>query len=259
MHGPRWAVALACLLLSPVAEARVFKLSEADVSAYFFGTAALSRIGDAPFALSSGSDTLFNEEVAYNFSGELGFTYRMSPGLFLRVGAQLLQSKTLTRAEGRDAGDQLLLYLTSRAFAFVPHGTLELDALQSDSERAFFFLGVGAADVSLDNDYEFTATGLATYPAVTSDYKETSGQSLISSHAGVGYEGLFADNVTFFTEAGYRMLVASRLKYKDDFSTPEGAKTKGAPALNSDGTDRIVDLSGFFVGFGFKFYLSFDR
>jgi len=250
-----------CLLLglwAGPAQARVFSFKTESFAAYFRGTYGLSKLEQAPFVGGAGSNVTFSgakTKHTGNFSGELGFLTNLGEVVSFRVGAEVLQSR-VSDIIGSDSGGTKLYNLTSEVFVFNPVATLELNISTSDSFRFSVFGGVGLADVSVDNKYAFTSSGLSTL-GVSSDYTEKSGALVISAHYGAQIEFAFADTSSMALELGYRYMPVKELKYKGDESTILGAVSKNDTVLNTDGSNRNLDLGGFYAALAFRFYIAF--
>ncbi len=235
------------------AQAKVFSFQNRSFAAFVRGTGGMTNLDQDAFVHSSGSSSNFGSEgVKYSFSGELGGILMMGP-VNLRFGAEAIRPKTLS-IDGANASGTNLFTLTSNAFVFNPNITIEYVYSGLAGVRFSFFAGAGYAMVSLDNKYEFTSTGLTTYSPVT-DYTETSSATVYEGHAGFAFETLFADNVTFAMDFGYRYLPVRELKYKNSETTIQGAAVAGQTVLNADGSNRSIDLSGITIGAAFRFYI----
>ena len=244
------------LTLAEPAEARVFNFKNEIIAGYFRGSMAMSRLARTPYENVSGATTEFTgDEHTYNYSGEIGFLLNIGEVMTFRVGAELIQSKE-SEVIGNNASATKLFDLVSDVFVFNTTGTIEYHFYTTDTTRWSVFGGIGLGSVSLDLEYSFTADGLSEL-GVASDYTEEIGSYIIGAHAGTQFEFLFADTVTMALEAGFRHLPVPKLEYEEDATTINGAVSKGASALNSDGSNRTLDLSGYYVGLGFRFYLDF--
>jgi len=254
---PAAAILIAILFAASTASARVFSYKDSSVAAYLRTTGGLSSLGKTPFAESSGDGTSVDGTTKYQYSGEIGVL--VATGKFnLRLGAEIIQHRPVSDAAGTDSDGDEMFKLTSSVSAFNPALTVEYTFNQQGNTRYYTMLGAGMADVTVENRYTMTTAGSAAFDNVT-DYNELMSGSAISGLVGVGLETLFTDNVTFAIDAGYRYLQVSSLKYKGDVNSilvPAGA-AKGDPVLNSDGSKRSLNMSGFTVGLNFRFYLNF--
>lgn len=238
-----------------VAEARVFSFANENLAAFIRGGGGISRANQDAFANSSGTQTDFSGPGAqYNFSGEFGFLYASGP-LRFRLGIEALSPKKV-EATGKNTSDVDLVKVTSTVFSYAPMLTLEYVYSQAGSVLFYSYLGVGYANVTVDNKYEMAAQGLITYNPLT-DHTEKSETTAMPIVGGLGFETMFVDNVTFSLDFGYRHLKINNLKYKADVSTFTGSESKGQPVQNHDGSNRQLDLGGLTVNASFKFYISF--
>lgn len=244
---------------SGVAEARVFNFGNEYLASYLRATGGPSGVGTDAFGLAGGLDTVYDDEVAYNFSGEIGFLLTFKDRVTLRVGMEVLETKPLSEAPGTNASGTNRFLLDSKVLVLQPVATFEVNLLPQPDSRVYFFAGAGLADVTLDNEFTMTATGTAELGGVT-DFSEKAKTTRISGHGGFGYEMLMADTVTVAFELGYRYLPLPKLEFKSGATTiAQGAVAEGATLLDGDGTKRELDMSGAFVSVGFRFYIDFSR
>ncbi|MEQ1664128.1 MAG: hypothetical protein ABL927_01980 [Bdellovibrionales bacterium] len=240
------------------AEARVFNFKTNGTSAYLKGTGAYSAIGDKAFADSSGSDTIFKDRVAYNFSGELGFSFLLKQGVNVRFGFEGLQTKSVDTTGKYRVNNTKYMDLNSKITVFNPNMALEADLKNFGTYRYFIFGGAGYANVKVINDYTVTAAGVTHYGSAAA-YKETWAADVLSYQAGMGWEGFVFDNVTFGLDAGWRFLDISQFKYNADAtiirSLGSQAVAKGDVVVDDSAKNISLDMGGPFVGVTFKFYL----
>ncbi|MCB0362071.1 MAG: hypothetical protein KDD35_05100 [Bdellovibrionales bacterium] len=255
-----WVGVCFLIFVFPIsAKARVFDFKNEYLASYLRGTAATSRAGRDAFGYSGGIDTLYEDEVAYNFSGEIGFLLRFRNIVTLRVGMEILQTKPLAEIPGNNASQVQRFSLNSNLLVLHPIGTLELDMLPSNESRLFIFAGAGLADATLENEYVMTATGTSELGGIT-DFTEKAVATQLSYHGGVGYERLLADTVTFSFELGYRYLPLPKFKLDKNVTTiAQGSASKNDVLLNGDGSRRSIDMSGPYASIGFRFYIDFTR
>ncbi len=238
--------------------ARVFDFKNEYLASYLRGSTGLSQVGTDAFSGAGGTDTLYNDKVSYNFSGEIGFLLRMKNAFNFRVGIELLQAKPLHGVPGKNTAGDNRFNLDSEILIYQPVGTLEFDLYPKNNSRAFIFLGAGLADATLENQFTLTTTGQSELGI--SDFTEKALARRISYHAGVGYEVVMADTVTVSCELGYRYLTLPNFKWsKSTTSLAQGAVSTNDDLLNDDGSNRVIDMSGFFVSLGFRFYIDFVR
>ncbi len=239
---------------SGVAQARVFNFKSETIAAYFRGSISQSRLARSPYDNSSGISTEFvGDEHLYNYSGEIGFLMNIGEFATFRVGGEVIQAKN-SDVIGNNAAGTKLFDLESDVFVFNTTSTIEWHLYRGASSRLSLFGGIGLGAVNLDVDYTFTAAGLSAF-GLTKDYSEQSGKYIIGGHGGVQYELLFADTATIAFELGFRHLPVPILENEKDNSTISGAVTTGSQTLNQDGSDRTLDLSGYYFAMAFRFYL----
>lgn len=236
--------------------ARVFNFKNENLAVFFQGSGGLSSVSNNVFAKSSGSSTVFSSSdvVAYNPAFDLGFLFKLSEGFVVTTSMQLLQTKQVV-AKGTNSSGTELMTVTSDVFVMNPRLQFEVDVYNAGTSRFYINAGAGYADVSVDNKYEFTATGSTTYSSIA-DYTEKSNNYFISYTMGLGYEYIFVDNVTMNLDLGYRYLKVGQLTHKHDTTTINGAVSKGDVVKNNDGLNREFDLGGVYVGIGFRFYIN---
>lgn len=245
-------------MVSAPVQARVFSFNDAWVSAYFRGTGGVSKVGDNAYEHTSGSLTAFEDEVDYNFSGEIGFAFQMSEFMAFRIGAEGLQTKGITVTGTNAAGTTDYMDIESKSVVFNPNATLEYSFLNTGTSRLFLFAGAGYSDVKVTNDYALTAAGQALYGAPAS-YKETWSSMVLNYNVGVGYEVFALDNVTFSIDTGWRFFKVSDFEYDSATTVVRGGASQsvaaGASVTDNLGNDIELDLGGVFVGVAFKFYI----
>lgn len=242
------AVALFCL----PAQARVFTMKDLTFAPYIRGTFGDSWLHREPFVQEIGSADV-GPTSTYEYSGELGFLINLGAFNF-RLGAEILQPGIVSGNGTSPSGNQLFI-LNSSVFVFDPQAALEVIVKEWKSSRLLVTGGAGYATVSVTNAYTMTASGQTQYGV--SSYSESLTGTAMNYFASVGCEFLFTDRLMVMFEGGYRYFLVNTLYHAQDEKTlaePNGA-TKGAPALNSDGSDRHFDLSGGFVGISLRFYL----
>lgn len=247
-------VLLSCLMLlafGSESEARVFNINKETFAAYFSVGGGSSLLGATPFDNESGSGVTFDKKVQYNYQGEFGFLYSR-PRASLRFGIEFLKPQSV-ETTANDGTDDLYTN-TVDILGFVPKLTLELNLHRGQTYRSFFSAGVGLADITMKNSYEMTTAGQTAYPGIYSHSIEAKG-SATTLTAALGYEGLLSDTTTILFETGYRQLKVDNLKYSKAADTFTGSKTAGDPVVDSSGDRRNLDLGGFFVNIGFRFFL----
>lgn len=233
--------------------ARKFDFKSASVATYLRGTYGTSGLGQGAFENASGASTSsFSESVKTEYSGEFGVLFSASR-FNLRLGAEMVLGASASETKGKNAAGTELFNVDSGVSALIPTATLELVAIQTPRYKLFFGFGAGYATVKLENQYAFTADGTTTYSLA--DFKEGGSGKTTSLNGSVGYEIYMADNSTFVFDLGYRQLKVDELKYDAPATGFQGAKAAGDVMVKSDGSNRSLDMSGAYVGIGFRFYL----
>lgn len=246
-----FAVVFSC----PCAQARKFSFQAEDIAAYFRGVGGQSALGQTAFKNSVSSSTIsFSSEApALNIGGELGFLFKVSEQVNFRMAAEVMQAK-IGGVKGTDPNNSTEYFeLESDIFVFNPQAILEYTFSGTPTSRYVSYFGFGYANVRLDNHYEINSAG-ETQLGVTS-YTEKAEGSFISGVVGLGWEGLFVDNVTAFVDVGYRFLDANKLKQKSDVNAIGGPLNKGDEVTDTSGNVRNLDLGGPFIGIAFRFYI----
>lgn len=250
----RIVLPLLLIIAGHEASARKFSFNSEDMAAFFRGTGGLSAVDQDAFDKSSGAATsLSSEKSSFNYGVELGFLLKIHETLNLRLGAEILQAK-VSEVKGKNASGTELFTLESDIFAFNPMANLEFAWGASETSRFIGYLGFGLASVRLDNKYEMTTTG--TSELSQNSFTEKSEGSFVNGVVGVGWEGLFVDNVTAMVDVGYRFLDVNKLKHSADNPVMGGGTaSKGSEVTNADGSQRTFDLGGPYIGLSFRFYI----
>lgn len=242
------------VLLSHAAQARKFSFETEDISAYVKGSGGLSAVAQDAFAETAPATTTFSsEKPLLNYGVELGFLFKIHQKLNFKIGAEVLQSK-ISGVKGTNASGDEQFTLESDIFAFNPMVHLETSWSQQPTSRFVGSVGLGLANVRLDNSYEMTATG--TSELGQNSFTEKSEGSFINGYVSVGWEGLFVDNTTVLLDVGYRFFDVNKLKATAD--NPQlggGTSPKGSELANQDGKARTLDFGGPFIGLSFRFYI----
>ena len=103
-----------------------------------------------------------------------------------------------------------------------------------------------------------TAAGTSAYPSV-SDHTEKGTQTLIMGEVALGYEYNFSADTTLLFDLGWRQMQAKALTHTSDTTSFLGNVSAGDPLkdTSSSGPNRTLDLGGFYVGLGFRFYINY--
>lgn len=233
--------------------AKVFDFNKQWLASYLKGQAGVSQLGKDAFAEASGSATNFSESVNYNYSGQAGFIFLLTPKFGVHLGYELMRPQTLSLIEGNNGRGKKLLDLESKVLGMGPVFGVSYYFRQRSSYRLFSSLSMSLLEISLDNKYLLTDLGRSTYSV--QDYTEKSTASGYSTTLGFGIEFLFSDQATAALNLGYRHFPIDRLKYKHSVTTIGGARQGGDEVVNDSGDPRKLDLSEFFTGLAFNFYL----
>lgn len=236
------------------AAARQLSLKDHGPAGFLRVTGGQQASGDNLYASSSGSQTLFTEEVDYNLGGELGFIYNFSEKFGVRIGVDLVQTKNST-VTGKDSGGDTLMTVDTGSFAFNPNMGFEYAIANNGWLKTVFFSSLGYATVKVKNEYSITnPDGTTAYPAVPTSFKETVEGNGLLWQAGLGWEIVTVDNVSTLIELGYREVKVDELEYSSATTLFDGtSKAAGATALNNDGSKRSAKIGGPFVGISFRF------
>ncbi len=251
----RVSLALSILFLFSVpAKARVFDFKGESAAAYLRGTYGTIALGKQAFADSGGASLTFNETSQYGYTGELGFAFTVK-AVTLRLGFEVLRPQSFNGVEAKDAAGTIQYNLNTSVIG--GGGIVNLDFLFAQGARSRFYVTLGGAysKLTIRNEYIFTDAGATTY--ATPSYTEEGSAYAMSMMAGLGWEAAMADSVTFSLDTGYRSLIATGFKHERQSQTVMGNVAVGDSMRNRDGTDRKLDLSGFWVGAGFRFYIKF--
>jgi len=238
-----------------VSEARVFNFSNELFASYFRATGSSSGVVDSAYGDSSGTGTTVqNKPVQYDFSGEIGILMSIEEIVNFRVGIEVISPKNVTGLVGSRTSDGAKYFdLDSKILVINPNVTFEVNFMNTMDSRFFVFGGAGLANISLDNTYTMTATGVADLVPTHTEKIES---NQISGHAGFGYEIQTTDNITTAFELGYRYLYIGSLKYKHAVNTITGNKAKGSVARTDSNLRRVVNMSAPYFGISLRFYLN---
>ena len=238
-------VLLVALLFASVAEARVFNFSEEGFAPYIGGQYLTFQSADGSFIDSAGTGATFDKNLTTGLSYEFGFAYGVQKVRFI-FAFQYLKPPALITAGSNTAGSTYSM--TNDVSAIIPKVGMELNIKSWTAGRFFFDAQYGSASATVDNTYTFTAGSVA-------DYKEELKGSGSMIAGGVGFEFLAFDSTTIMLNVGYRSLKFASLKHNLDATTILGGVAKGDPAVNTDGTARSLDLSGYYASIFFRFWL----
>lgn len=248
---------LVLFLLFPleVAQARVFNMGDESLAAYLRGSFWTSPITNTLLSESNGpSSVSVTESFANNTSGELGMVYG-SKAMKVRLGLEVIRPPEIKNAQAVNSTSAALYNLTSEVSVVTPKIGFEFGFSKAKTTSAFLYVGAGSANLAARNAYAFTAQGLADL-GVPADYDEDLRATATLLESSIGFDTLLSDTTTFSLEAGYRDLNFTKVKHNREATTiSQGAVIKGDLALNSDGTNRSLKLSGPFIVVQLRFWL----
>jgi hypothetical protein len=185
--------------------------------------------------------------------GEFGFAWA-SPRLNFRFAVEILMPAMIKESKGYNASNQELFSLDSSLSAVSPKIGLDFNFKATKDSRWFVFVEGGSSTLTATNNFTFTPQG-TTDLGVTADFaEELKGTSTMYQY-GAGGEILAFDTTTMYFEAGYRVMEFASMNYNKDVTNIGGAQTKGTVALNSDGSNREMTLTGYYGSVGFRIYI----
>ncbi len=246
-----FGIILGTFAFSASSHAKVFHLKEQTAGTYLQATGGTSLLNDTAY---SKSDVTFENKVGYNMSGEFGFMF-LASRTWIRLGVALLRPQVIEGAQAKDTSDAVLYRLNSGIIAFGPVMSFEFPIKVFESTRFYFMGGLGYMKVTVKNDYQFTAAGTTAYSLA--DYTEEASAYTWMSEVGIGMELPLADASTFILNTGYRSLTANGLKHERSTPAIGGAIDSGDTLKDSNGQDRNLNLSSYWVGIGLRFYWNF--
>lgn len=235
-------------------EARVFDFKEKNLSAVLDGAFGLSLMGQEGFAANKGSNVALSESLDYMQSGRIGFGYNAHEFLNLLFVLEVLKPMSIKGASGTNLSGTELYTFSSSALILNPSVFIEYSYSKMGNVRYFIFLGAGMAQLTMDNQYEINSTGESELGV--SSYTEKLKGTSTNGSLGFGLEAHFVDTATFSLYSGYRIFQVKELKHSSTVTTyAEGDVAEGDTVYNGDGSKRTMDLSGPYVGMGFRFYI----
>lgn len=249
MQISKWLLSL-LLFLGASAEARVFDMSKETTAAYFGFTGGPSALGSAAFENEAGTSVTFSDEVKYNYTGEFGFLYSRGPMAF-RFGLEILKPQSLSGLSAKNGSTELYTE-NSDLLGYMPKIGLEFNLQKTNIYRSFIAGSVGYAALTLKNVYTLTSAGSTAYPGMDTTM-EAKGTGIMYGLS-AGAEVLMTDTTTVVLEGGYRRLSIDNMKYSRSGSY-FGSTVSDGDTMQDNGSARKFDLSGFYLGLAFRFYL----
>lgn len=238
------------VFISLGAEAKVFDISKQTIGTFIRGTYGQSSVGKKAYGNSSGASTSFNDSFDFNTSGEFGL-YTGVEQIGLRLSAEFLNPKAKKDINGVNSGGSTLMNLDSNISALIYKGSIEYSWFIDPNSKWYISLGVGSATVTLTNDYTNIDASFG-----ISDFSEKGTETLIMGEILMGYEYNFSADTTLMLDLGWRQLQANSLKHSSNTTTFGGNVSAGDTMTNTDGSNRTLDLGGFYVGLGLRFYIN---
>ena len=117
----RGAVLVLVFFLSITASARKFSFENEGFSTYLRGTGGLSNVAKDVYGKASGANTLFEDKVEFNFSGEVGVALSIA-SMVIRIGVEGIVPKKQSGIEGTLSSGTKLFDLDSEVLAVTPGG-----------------------------------------------------------------------------------------------------------------------------------------
>jgi hypothetical protein len=133
---------------------------------------------------------------------------------------------------------------------------LDLNVIHTPNSKGFIGAGVGYSYVKLENIYTFTTAGSTAYSPMSSFTERATGNA-VATVAYVGWETYFTDNATIVFDGGYRYIPVRKMSHQNPTTTFQGTVAKGDSMQNDAGVNRLINLSGAYVGASFRFYINF--
>jgi hypothetical protein len=244
------------LLFSVSAQARVFDINRETMAAYFRVNYGPSTIGKKSFELADPNyaNETYDAQTKEAYATEFGFV-RTTRYLGIRFGIELIRPPSLSTLNASDSAGNVYYTLTSDVSVVIPKVGLEFNIKQWKESRLFLNVNFGSGNLTVNNNYYMTPYGTANLSGSPVDYTEEGKATATALDGAIGFETLLFDTTTMVFEAGYRQLKFSSITHNRTANTLQGAKAKGDPFDNADGTHRELDFTGYFVGASFRFWI----
>jgi hypothetical protein len=237
----RFLLAFSLLLVTGVAQARVFDINSEKFASYFLLSYGPSAIKQSAFVDEANTAYTYDKTIAANYTGEFGFLYS-TPYISFRFGFEVFKPLALKDITADNGGTTAYTF-NSEVTGYAPKLGVEVNLHRSATYRSFLQVFAGTASVSYKNDYG-------------SFLEEAKGSSTLYGGS-LGVESLLTDTTTYIFEMGYRVMQVSNFKYaKDVASGPDGAAhAAGDPVLDVNGDQRTMNFGGGYISIGFRFYM----
>lgn len=237
------------------AQARVFSFEDESFGAYFRSTRSSTAFTNTLLSKSNATTAnpvTMNSEVDYNFSGEVGMVYAYRR-LAMRIGLEAIIPPAISNRKGEFSDGTEAYRVTSEVSVIMPKVTMEVNLMKWSDSKVFLFGGAGSANLTGRNSYVFTSAG-STALGVSEYYEDLRGVAVMGE-GGLGYERILFDTTSFVVEGGYRAITFTKVNQNRDVTTMNGAVVKGDKALNADGSDRAINLSGVYASLSFRIWI----
>jgi hypothetical protein len=247
-------ISVCCFMMffAPQTRAHVFDMSTAKFAPYVKGIYG-SGFENTTVAKSVGSNTTMEAKFSSLLGGEFGFAWA-SPSLNFRFAVEMLLPTKLEDIKGYNASNQELFSADSSMNVVSPKIGFDFNFKSTKLSRWFVFVEGGSSTLTSTNNFTLTAQG-NTDLAVSTDFAEELKGSSTMYQYGAGGEIHVFDTTTMYLEAGYRSMEFASMNYNKDVTNIGGVRTKGTVALNSDGSNRELTLTGYYGSLGFRIYI----
>ncbi|NCN42195.1 hypothetical protein GW916_13210 [bacterium] len=247
-------LSLVLFSFAPPAFGKIFSFDNESLAAVLEGSFGTSHLGQDPFASNIGSGASLSESFNYMGSGKIGFALTPGDRLSFVFALEVLRPLSISTANGLNSSGTPLYQLSSEMIALNPMAAVEYSYSRAGNVRYFAGLGVGMGQVTITNQFDMTSTGESAL-GVTS-YTEKLKGTAINGYMSLGVEAHFVDRISVIVQGGHRIFKVHELKHGSAVTTvAEGSVSEGDTVYNRDGTKRTIDLTGSFVGFGFRIYI----
>lgn len=241
-------------LISQSAFARVFDFKNERFASLFRMSMGPSTLLQKPYADGSGAGLDFDSSIKINNTYGFGFVYATQV-MNLIFGLDTFKSEVKNNIGATDSNGAKMYRLSSDLSGYIPKVGLEFNLKSWNDSKFFIIVSGGNATMTLQNSYSFTSEGLTAYPTM-SDYREEAKGTATLYENEFGYEKLLSDSTTMVFELGHRQFNVQNFKHNLAVTTFNGAVSKGDELKNNDGTNRVLDLSGYFAAITFRFYIN---
>lgn len=244
---------LANLLGVAAAQARVFDINSENFASYLRFQQGNSSLAKTPFAPASGASAEFDQSISTQMGYEFGFVYS-AKYLNVRFAIEVLKPPNYQTIKGAAADGTEWLTLNNNITVAVPKIGIEANVKQWKTSRFFLAVDYGSASATIENSYKMTAAGSAQFGGLADFREEVKGNGSMLSYS-MGYEFFAFDTTTLMLDVGYRQLQIKSFSHSIESTGFQGAVAKGAPALNTDGTERTANFDGAYASLSLRFWI----